>query len=82
MGLPFTKIFYGLFTKWIFKVNPTDLRNVPSSVLRFVSLPDGGSTAERVAPPQHDDERHQQESRDGCQSDEEKEAWQRKSKNM
>lgn len=73
-------ILYGLFTKWIFKVNPTDLRNVPSGVLGFVSLPDGGRAAECVAPPQHDDERHQQESRDGCQGDEEKEAWQRKRK--
>lgn len=32
---------------------------------------------EDIAAPQHDNERHQQESRDGCQSDEQKEAWQR-----
>lgn len=42
-----------------------------------VSLPDGGTMTEDIAAPQHDNERHQQESRDGCQSDEKKEAWQK-----
>lgn len=42
-----------------------------------VSLPDGGTMTEDIAAPQHDNERHQQESRDGCESDEQKEAWQR-----
>lgn len=42
-----------------------------------VSLPDRGTMTEDIAAPQHDNERHQQESRDGCQSDEQKEAWQK-----
>lgn len=40
-----------------------------------VSLPDGGSAMENIAASQHENKRHQKQSRDGCQGNEQKQAW-------